>query len=224
MTAAGPRLVSLPAEGEAPGPLQRLEAELARPVEGRGLDALVLELDGDPALGEAGEEPSQVVERARRVQRLLEGLRAPGRVAVAAVSGRLEGAGCALAWACRVVVAAEGAWLLPRELEHGRLSGSGALQRLARRAGEDRAAALLLVGEPLSAQAAAEAGLVDLVVPAGEHRRAALSIAERCLARGRAVTDSVLELLDGGAGLELDDALELEVQHAGLVAARRAGS
>ena len=217
------RLLALPLEGEALEVLAGLEETLASLEAQPDVRALVLELDGDPPLELESSSASETVEHARRVQELLSRLRAPARPVVAAVSGRLEAAGCALAWATHAVVAGEGAWLLPRELERGRLTGFGAFQRLSRRVGAERAAALVLLGEPLSAGAAFDAGLVDVVVPAGEHVRAAQAVAERCAEREPAALASVLELLDAGAGLALEDALELEAQHAGLVRARRGG-
>ncbi|MHB8586873.1 MAG: enoyl-CoA hydratase/isomerase family protein [Thermoplasmatota archaeon] len=83
---------------------------------------------------------------------------------IAAVNGPALGAGCELAMACDLRVAAAGATFGQPEIRLGIIPGGGGTQRLVRLVGRGRAFLMLTTGESLSAERAAEAGLVDEVV------------------------------------------------------------
>ena len=85
---------------------------------------------------------------------------------VAAIAGTCLGGGLELALACRVRLAAAGAYPigLP-ETGVGLLPGSGGTQRLARLVGLPRALAMITSGEELTPRSALEVGLVDRLLP-----------------------------------------------------------
>jgi enoyl-CoA hydratase/carnithine racemase len=132
---------------------------------------------GGCATGDAGAAGSVIAARAdgllaTEVFRLLA--RSP-RPLVAAVAGRAEGIGVALAAACDHVVAAEDAVFRCDAVGDGRLPEGGALWSLPQRLGAARAARFLLLGESLDAAQAVATGLADSFAGRGE----AVAVAER---------------------------------------------
>ena len=82
---------------------------------------------------------------------------------VAAASGWALGAGCELALACDMCVAAEGTQFGQPEVTLGAIPGGGATQRLTRAIGKARAMELVLTGRRFSAEQAFHWGLVNRV-------------------------------------------------------------
>jgi enoyl-CoA hydratase len=129
---------------------------------------------------------------------------------ICAVNGEASGGGLALALACDIRIAAEGATFSLPETADGLVPMGGATQRLARLAGRGNALAMVLTGEAIGAQDALRIGLVSEVVPAaGLHARAeeiALSIAQR----GPIAIAYAKEVIHRGAEMPLDQALRYE--------------
>lgn len=102
---------------------------------------------------------------------------------VAVINGLALGAGCELAMACDLRIAASTAKLGQPEINLGIIPGAGGTQRLPRLVGAGRAARMVLTGEAIDAQTALAWGLVDEVVePAAllpRAREIALKMAEK---------------------------------------------
>ena len=84
---------------------------------------------------------------------------------VAAVAGFCLGAGCELALACDIVVAAKHAVFAFPETKVGIIPGAGGTQRLTRAIGKSRAMEVILTGRPFKATEAEQWGLVSRLVP-----------------------------------------------------------
>jgi enoyl-CoA hydratase len=84
---------------------------------------------------------------------------------VAAVAGFCLGAGCELAMACDIVIAAKDAVFAFPEAKVGIIPGAGGTQRLTRVIGKSRAMEVLLTARPFKAAEAEQWGLVSRLVP-----------------------------------------------------------
>ena len=141
------------------------------------------------------------------VQRLLE--RAPKPV-VAAINGHALGGGAELTLACDLRIAAESATIGFPEIGLGLYPGAGGSQRLPRLLGVHRARLLMMEGRRLSAAEALDVGLVDQVVP-DDGFAAAVADRARGLARRPTATIGALKrVLDEGAHLDIDAAMDVE--------------
>ena len=97
---------------------------------------------------------------------------------IAAVSGFALGAGCELAMACDLIIAAESARFGQPEINVGIMPGAGGTQRLARAVGKVRAMELVLTGRMLTAHEAERVGLVNRVVPVEVLQAEAVALAQ----------------------------------------------
>jgi 2-(1,2-epoxy-1,2-dihydrophenyl)acetyl-CoA isomerase len=129
---------------------------------------------------------------------------------VGAINGVAAGAGAALAFACDVRIAAEGASFVLAFGRVGLIPDSGTTWLLPRLIGGAKAAELALTNEPLSAADAERFGLVARVVPAEDLLQTAHDLAARLAAgapRAIALTKRALE-----AGWEASFADQLETE------------
>ncbi|MFG2329534.1 enoyl-CoA hydratase/isomerase family protein [Streptomyces sp. NPDC048604] len=108
---------------------------------------------------------------------------------LAAVNGTAAGIGAHLAFACDLVLAAEGARFIEVFVRRGLVPDGGGAYLLPRLVGPQRAKELMFFGDALEAADAERMGLVNRVVPAEELEKTAREWAER-LAQGptRALT------------------------------------
>lgn len=144
------------------------------------------------------------------VFRLLETM---GKPVLAAVNGFAFGGGCELAIAATLRIASTKAMFGQPEVKLGVIPGYGGTQRLARLIGKGRAMDLCLTGRFINAETALNWGLVtDLVEP------------EQLLERGKTLLNGILtmaplavagvmEVIDHGYDLCLQEALHLEAIH-----------
>ena len=98
---------------------------------------------------------------------------------VGAINGVAAGAGCSLALACDLRVAAEGASFLQAFVRIGLVPDSGSSFFLPQLVGLARAAEMRFLAEPVPAPRALELGLVNRVVPDGQLQSAARELALR---------------------------------------------
>jgi enoyl-CoA hydratase len=162
---------------------------------------------------------SQMYELARRGQDVFRRLETSPKPVVAAVNGFALGGGCELALACHVRIASEHAKFGQPEVKLGIIPGYGGTQRLPRIVGKGRALQLLLTGEIVDATEAHRIGLANQVVPAAALLDAARGMAKQMLANGPLALARCIDVVNDGADLSLEDALELEAKVFGELAA-----
>lgn len=127
---------------------------------------------------------------------------------IAAVNGTAHGAGCELALAADIRLAAATATFQLCDAMPAPLAGG--LTRLIRAAGRGTAAWMALTGARLDAEEALRTGLVSLVLPAGRLLPEAEQLAVTIAGRGPIAVRYAKEALRRGAELTLGQALRLE--------------
>ncbi len=115
-------------------------------------------------------------------QRLVAAILDCEKPVIAAVNGTAAGIGAHLAFACDLVVAAEGARFIEVFVRRGLVPDGGGAYLLPRLVGVHRAKELLLLGDDLPAADALRLGLVNRVVPAPELEAAVGELAARLAA------------------------------------------
>ena len=156
--------------------------------------------------------------RALRGQLVLRRLETCGKPVIAAVNGFALGGGCELAMACHMRIASENAKFAQPEVKLGIVPGYAGSQRLPRLVGKGRALQLLLTGDMIDAQEAYRIGLVNKVVPADQLLAEAEKLLRTILAQGPLAVRLVLEMVERGLEMSLDDGSNLEANLFGLVA------
>ena len=154
-------------------------------------------------------EMRQFIEQINRAFFHLENAKIP---VIAAVQGYALAGGFELMQACDIVIVADDAVIGDQHANFGLIPGGGGTQRLPRLVGRQRALALLLTGDRLSGQQAAEWGLAYRAVPAGELSSQGFSLAQRIASKSRAGAQTLKDLVDRGAAMSLEDAINLEVE------------
>lgn len=138
---------------------------------------------------------------------------------IAAINGFALGAGCELAMACHIRIAAEGAKLGQPEVKLGLTPGYGGTQRLPRLVGHGRALELLLTGAAIDAAEAYRIGLVNRVVPAADLLATARAMAAEMLRQAPLALAACIEAVYAGGSSGLDAGLLLEARAFGGLAA-----
>ncbi|MFJ6569971.1 enoyl-CoA hydratase/isomerase family protein [Streptomyces sp. NPDC091292] len=147
------------------------------------------DLRGGPGTG--GERIPGDVARTIRLgaQRLIAAVLDCEKPVIAAVNGTAAGIGAHLAFACDLVIAAEGARFIEVFVRRGLVPDGGGAYLLPRLIGPQRAKELMFFGDALPAADAERLGLVNRVVPLADLEKTARDWADR-LAQGptRALT------------------------------------
>jgi len=153
---------------------------------------------------------------ARRGQRLVTTVERLGKPVIAAVNGYALGGGCEIVEAAHLAIAAEHAKFGQPEVNLGFNPCWGGTQRLPKLVGKKRALFMQLTGQMIDAQEALRIGLVNQVVPLTEllptTHRLAKSIAEKSPVAIRLI----LEAVNHGPEMALDEALRYEADLFGL--------
>lgn len=157
--------------------------------------------------------------RARRGQHVLRRFETSPKPVIAAINGFALGGGCELAMACHIRIAADTARFGQPEVKLGIGPGYGGSQRLPRLVGQGRALELILSGEMISAAEAHRIGLVNAVVPGADLLRTAGEMMRRILANAPVAVALSIEAVVRGMELPLEEALLLEADQFGLLAA-----
>jgi len=138
---------------------------------------------------------------------------------VAAVNGWALGGGCELALACHFRTASEKARLGLPEVSLGIIPGYGGTQRLPRLVGRGPALELILTGDPVDAAEALRLGLVNRVFPPEALLAETGKLVRKILTRGPRAVQAALEAVGRGLDTSLDEALRVEADLFGLLAA-----
>jgi len=163
-----------------------------------------------------GEQPTLADELRLRYNPAILAISRLSKPVIAAVNGVAAGAGCSLALACDLRIAAEGTSFVLAFGRVGLVPDSGATWFLPRIVGQARAADLALVGDPLAADEAVRIGLVSRVVPAESLLDEARALAIR-LAEGSPLAMALTKrALRYSADAGLEDALEHEAALQGI--------
>jgi len=141
---------------------------------------------------------------------LVEALFALDMPVVAAVNGPCAGAGCSLALAADIVVAARSAYFLQAFVNIGLIPDAGATWLLPRLVGRARAMEMMMLGERIPAEKALEWGMIARVID-DEHLASEATALATQLAQGptRAL-GLIRKLARDGQGLPLTEALAAE--------------
>ena len=145
--------------------------------EGRGFSS------GADLAGEGGPPDDVGASLEKHFNPMLEALFALDIPVVAAVNGPAAGAGCSLALAADIVIAAQSAYFLQAFVNIGLIPDAGATWLLPRLAGRARAMEMMMLGERVPADKAVEWGLISRVVE-DEHLASEAALLATSLARG----------------------------------------
>jgi 2-(1,2-epoxy-1,2-dihydrophenyl)acetyl-CoA isomerase len=129
---------------------------------------------------------------------------------VAAVNGVASGAGCNLALACDLTIAAASARFNQAFIKIGLSPDCGGTFILPRLIGLKHATELLMTGDMVSAERAAAIGMINAAVPDDELMARAFAIAERLAQAPTAAIGRIKELLEASATSDYAAQLELE--------------
>jgi 2-(1,2-epoxy-1,2-dihydrophenyl)acetyl-CoA isomerase len=150
------------------------------------------------------------VEIRERYNPLIRAMRGLEKPIIGAINGVAAGAGAALAFACDLRIAAEGASFVLAFGKVGLIPDSGTTWFLPRLVGLARAFELALLNEPLSATDAERLGLVTAVVPADSLLDEARGIAGRLAAGAPRAIGLTKRALNRSLETDLESALEYE--------------
>lgn len=167
----------------------------------------------------AAQGPFEAKERSLAGQQMMRHFERCGKPVIAAVNGFALGGGCELAMACHLRIASETARFGQPEVKLGLAPGYGGTVRLPRLIGKGRALELLLTGAMVDAQEAWRIGLVNRVVPAERLLPEAEMLLREILDQGPLAVRSVLECVEVGSDLSVEEGLLLEATHFGLLSA-----
>lgn len=129
---------------------------------------------------------------------------------ICAINGDALGGGLALALACDIRIASEGARLGLPETQMGLLPMGGAMQRLVRLAGRGTALQMVLTAEPLTTDEALRVGIVSAVAPRDRLLSDAEALAQRIAEVGSLAVRYAKEAVLRGVDMPLEQALRFE--------------
>ncbi len=165
------------------------------------------------ALATAGSGAEQA-RSGQALTRQIERLRKP---VIMAINGFALGGGCEIAMAGDILIAGENAKFGQPEVNLGLIPGYGGSQRTTRLAGKAMASYLCLTGEMIDAREALRIGLVARVVPQSELMTEAKRIATVIASKAPLAIAACKRVINNGAHLAIDDALELEALEFGML-------
>jgi enoyl-CoA hydratase/carnithine racemase len=163
------------------------------------LQDLADSMEGKPATGPGGAFP-----------RVIDEIRRPDAVVIAAISGDCSGGGAELGWACDLRIAEEQAVFGQPEIQIALPTGRGGTSRLARLIGRPAAAELVLLGQPMTARRIHALGGINAVVPQGQSLAMALEWAQRLASYSAHALSTLKRMLNDNDDLSLSDALANE--------------
>jgi 2-(1,2-epoxy-1,2-dihydrophenyl)acetyl-CoA isomerase len=147
----------------------------------------------------------------RRYNPIIRRLTSLPKPVIAAINGVAAGAGCSLALACDIKIAAAGTYLLQAFVNIGLVPDSGSSYFLTRAAGYARAFEIASLGEKLPVERAAELGLINRVVGPEALMAEARSLADRYAAGPTRAYGYIKKMLHRAEHTSLDEALDYEI-------------
>jgi len=145
----------------------------------------------------------------------LENLEKP---VIAALNGYAVGGGLEVAMSCDLRIASENARVGQTEINIGLIPGWGGTQRLTRLIGRTKAKELVFTGRMIDAKTAERLGIVNIVVPPDKLKEAVRQFALELASKAPVAVRVAKALINKGADIGLDSALELEREGFGVVA------
>jgi enoyl-CoA hydratase len=156
-------------------------------------------------------------DQARTGQALTRQIERTSRPVIMAINGFALGGGCEMAMAGDIRVASENAKFGQPEVNLGLIPGYGGSQRTTRLVGKGMAMYLCLTGELIDAREALRIGLVQKVVPQSDLMTEAKRIASVIASKAPLAVAACKRVINNGAHLSIDDALEMEALEFGLL-------
>ena len=132
---------------------------------------------------------------------------------IAAINGYALGGGCEFAMACHIRFCSDNALIGQPETGLGLIPGFGGTQRLPRIVGLTNAYNLLLSGKPIKANEAKRIGLVSDVFKNEDLLAKSIDFAEKINKNSPFSSELIIKLVNDGAHLTLQDALNLESKY-----------
>jgi 2-(1,2-epoxy-1,2-dihydrophenyl)acetyl-CoA isomerase len=159
---------------------------------------------------EGGSPPSLGESLRQRYNPLIMAIRELDKPVIGAINGVAAGAGCSLALACDLRVAADNATFIESFVRVGLGLDSGSSFSLPRLVGMARAFELALLGDRLNAAAAGQYGLVNRVVPAAQLLAETHALARQLAAGPPFALGRIKRAMNFGLTHDLSAALEYE--------------
>lgn len=143
---------------------------------------------------------------------LLKRLRALPFPVVCAVNGVAAGAGCNLALACDLVIAARSAAFIQAFVKIGLIPDAGGTYTLPRLVGSARAAGLAMLGDALPAEKAAEWGMIWSCVEDGKLEGEARALCRRLAGQATRALALMKKALQASPDNSFEEQLDLEAR------------
>jgi len=137
---------------------------------------------------------------------------------IAALNGYALGGGLEVAMSCDFRIASENARMGQTEVDIGLIPGWGGTQRLTRLIGPTKAKELVFTGRIIDAKTAEQLRLVNLTVPADKFKETVRQFAIELTSKPPIAVKIAKSLINKGADIGLESALELEREGFGVVA------
>ena len=157
----------------------------------------------------SGGDVSEFIRTGNRVLRRIERLPKP---VVAALNGHALGGGCEIAMACHLRILKDTARMGQTESNLGIIPGYGGTQRLPRLIGRGLALEHLLLGTQIPAAECLRIGLVNRLAREGETLSDAMAMARELAKRPPVATRLIIQAVDDGLQVPIDEALEVETR------------
>jgi enoyl-CoA hydratase len=154
-------------------------------------------------------------------QKIFSKIRNSSKIVLAAINGYALGGGLELAVACDIRIASEKARFGLPEAKLGLMPGYGGTQMVPRLAGIGMARWLMFTGDMLTAAEAERCGLVQKVCSPETLMEEVIGIARKIAANGPFALKAIKRAINRGIGLDLDAALDVELEEYDKVAHSR---
>ena len=159
----------------------------------------------------AGTEKRSFLESLRkRYNPLISAMQALPKPIVCRLNGVAAGAGCSLALACDLIVAAEEATLIEVFINIGLVPDSGSSYFLPRLVGRAKAFEMCAMGSRIKGKEAYAMGLVNKVVPLGELDQAVTAYTDYFINASTQAIGLIKKMLNRSMQSSLDETLEYE--------------